>query len=297
MLKLVVPNLTKFDRDGKMILDEEYIRFIKALIEDGVDVLMPCGTNSEFHAMSVNERKRLIEFIWENFREDVEIMPHVGSASFKDTMVLADFSFSLGVETVSVVAPYYFKYDDDAVVEYFVSVARMFSDRKVLLYNIPAFSGNRLEVHHILKIRSKVDNVVGIKDSDSRPWIVEILKKELGKDFIIYNGNDKLLVDYLIRGSDGQVSGTANIFPKLLKAILTSYGNKDFEVAVKLQRILDEVVDKVSGHRAFISANKFALELAGFDLGFPRSPNRMLNEDEKSEIEEIFKKVREWAIS
>ncbi|MCD6450138.1 MAG: dihydrodipicolinate synthase family protein, partial [Thermotogaceae bacterium] len=254
MLKLVAPNLTKFNREGNIILDAEYTRFIKSLINHGVDVLMPCGTNSEFHTMSIDERKQLIEFIWSNFKDSVEIVPHVGASSFKETVTLADFSFSLGIGIVSIVAPYYFKYDDDAIVEYFVSIAKIFSDRKILLYNIPVFSGNRLEIHHILKIRSKVDNVIGMKDSDSRPWIARILKTELGNDFIIYGGNDKLLIDYLIRGADGQVSGTANIFPKLLKTILTSYENKNFEKASKLQNILDEVVDKISGYKAFVGA-------------------------------------------
>ena len=293
ILKLVVAVLTKFDSDGRMVIDESYGRFVEALVKSGVDAIMVCGTNGEFHVMNIEERKNLIEFFLENFKE-VEIIPHVGTSSFKETVNLARFAFERGATVVSVVAPYYFRYDEDAIVDYYVSLSRIFPDGKFLMYNIPSFTGNELTLSTINKIVDRSENFIGMKDTDNRPWIVSQLKSL--ENFEIYGGFDKAVVDYVMRGANGHVSGTANVFPKLLRAILDATESENYKRAVELQKILDEIVDNISGHTAFVGANKHVLRVLGYDVGYPRKPSRNLEAEEQKKIEEFLEKVREWAI-
>ena len=295
-LKLVVPNLTKFDESGNMVLDEEYKNFLEKLVKSGVDVLMPCGTNSEFHVMSVEERKSLVEFVIDAMEDKAEVMPHVGSASYKETKALADHAFSLGVNRVSVVVPYYFVYDEKALINYFTSLAKEFSDREFILYNIPSFAGNTLEVDTILKIKEKAPNVVGLKDTATRPWVVSAIKREV-PDFIIYGGNDSMILDYVGRGADGHVSGSANVFPKLVRKLLDELEKGNYEQAFSLQVEMEEIVKNVTGYKAFVAANKYALKAVGFDLGVPRRPNRLLEDNEKHEIDIFLSKVKDWIIT
>ena len=295
-LKLVVPNLTKFDESGNLVLDEEYRKFLEKLVENGVDVLMPCGTNSEFHVMDVEERKSLVEFVINTVKDKAEVMPHVGSASYKETRILADHGFSLGVNRVSVVVPYYFVYDEKALINYFTSLAKEFPDKEFILYNIPAFAGNTLEVDTILKIKEKALNVVGLKDTATRPWVVSAIKQEI-PDFIIYGGNDSTIFDYIGRGADGHVSGSANVFPKLVRKLLDELEKGNYEQAFSLQVEMEEIVKNVTGHKAFVAANKYVLKAVGFDLGFPRKPNRLLEDDEKRKIDKFLFKVKDWVIS
>jgi len=295
-LKLVVPNLTKFDEEGKLVLDEEYKKFLEKLVENGVDVLMPCGTNSEFHVMNADERKALVEFVINAVKDKAEVMPHVGSASYKETRLLADHAFSLGVNRVSVVVPYYFIYDERALINYFVALAREFSNKEFILYNIPAFAGNTLEVATILKIKEKAPNVVGLKDTAARPWIVGAIKS-IEPNFIIYGGNDSMILDYVERGADGHISGSANVFPKLVRAILDEIERGNYKRAFSLQVEIEDIVRNVTGHKAFVAANKYALKTVGFDLGIPRLPNRILEDDEKREIDKFLSKVKDWVIS
>ena len=292
-LKLVVAILTKFDSDGKMVIDDEYGKFVEALIKNGVDSIMVCGTNGEFHAMSVEERKELMKFFFENFSK-VEVIPHVGTPSLKETVELAKFAFERGAKVVSVVAPYYFRYDEDAIVDYYVSLSKIFPEGKFLMYNIPSLTGNELTLSIVRRVKEKAENFVGMKDSDNRPWIVSQLKSI--ENFEVYGGFDKVVVDYVVRGANGHVSGTANVFPKLLRAILDAVESKDYERAIELQKTLDEIVDNISGHVAFVGANKYALKVLGYDVGYPRKPSRELKDEEKKKIEEFLERVREWAI-
>ncbi len=296
MKRLISAVMTKFDDRGKLVLDEEYREFLESLVKSGVDTFMVAGTNGEFHVMSLEDRKKLLEFVAENFKESVEIIAHVGTTNLHDTLELGEHALRTGVKKLAVVNPYYFKYDNRSLVDYFVNVARGLPEAEILLYNIPVFSGNRLELSHIVEIKNRASNVVGVKDSDARPGIVPKLKESLGKSFLVFGGFDTLVVDYLAMGSDGQVSGTSNVFPKILRELLDSFERGNFEKAFELQKKLNLIVEKVSGHEAFVSANKYALSVLGYNLGLPRSAFRGLSESEKAEIEEFLGSVREWSI-
>ncbi len=296
MKELICAVMTKFDESGKLVLDERYAEFLRALLDGGVDSIMVAGTNGEFHVMDVSERKALLEFVLESAGEDTEIIAHIGTSNLKDTVSLGEHALSLGVKKLSVVAPYYFKYDSRALVEYFVEVANSLSEAEIILYNIPSFTGNRLELSHIASIKSKAPNVIGLKDSDMRPWIVPKIKKELGEDFIVFGGLDTVVIDYLAMGSDGQVSGTSNVFPKILRRILDEFDAGNYESSFELQKKLQEIVERVSGHVAFVGANKHALRYLGYDLGYPRRPSRPLQDSEMEEVKSFVEEVREWAI-
>ncbi len=296
MKKLICAIMTKFDKDGNLVLDDGYAEFLKSLINGGVNTLMVAGTNGEFHAMSIEERKKLLEFVVEKFQGSVEIIAHVGTTNLKDTVDLGRHALGLGVRKLAVVAPYYFKYDESSIVNYFLRVAEYLDEAEIILYNIPSFTGNRLSFSSILEIVKRSGNVIGMKDSDTRPWIVSKIKKALGKDFLIFGGIDTLVVDYLSMGADGQVSGTSNVFPKILRSILDSFDSGNFEKAFDLQKILNEIVEKISGHEVFVTANKYALGVLGHDLGYSKAPFRELKDDEKNSIESFLKDVKLWSI-
>ena len=298
MKKLISAVITKFDESGNMVLDDEYERFLRSLINSGVDAIMVAGTNGEFHTLGIEERKKLLEFVVEKFQGSVEIMAHIGTTNLRDTIDLGKHALKLGIKRMPVVVPYYFKYDESSIVDYFSKVARELEDAEILLYNIPVFAVNVLSFSSIVKIVENSKNVIGLKDTDNRPWIVSKLKKALGEDFLVFSGTDNLVVDYLSMGADGQVSGASNVFPKIIRSILDSFDSGDFERTFELQKVLNEMVDKITGHKLFVSANKFALKLLGYDLGHPRAPFRELSDDEKKQIELFLEdeNVRSWAV-
>ena len=291
MKELICAVLTKFDGNGHLLLDDEYEEFINWLIEGGVNVLMPCGTNGEFHVMSLDERKEVMNYYFSKFSSRVEVMPHVGAASFKETKELADYAFSLGAKRITVVLPYYFKYDEKALIDYYVSLAKAFHPKKILIYNIPSFAGTRISPRAILKIKEGAENVVGLKDTDARPYVVSYLKKNIGEDFKVYGGNDKMVLEYLIRGADGSVSGSSNVAPWLLRALLDAFESGEMKEASRLQGILDRLVENVTGTSFFVGSNKLALKELGFDVGYPRSPSRIPDQKEKEGIVKVLREI------
>jgi len=291
--RLVVAVLTKFDESGKLSLDESYADFLRKLVDSGVDTVMVAGSNGEFHAMNEGERKELAEFAVGVLGND-RILVHAGGSSFFETLKIAEHALSLGVREISVVTPYYFPYDQKAIEDYYVSLAKALPNAKLIIYNIPSFTGNRIQPETIMKIVEKADNVIGLKDTDNRPWIAGFLKNEI-PGFVVFSGNDYTVADYNARGADGAVSGSANLVPRLLRKILDSIDDGKTE-AFDLQRILDRFVSKVSGHTAFVAANKFVLRERGYDVGFPRKPSRDLMNEERKELRKVIGEFEDWLV-
>jgi len=284
---VILPIPTPFDEKGNLFLDgyQDYLDF---LIEKGVNGFMVGGTNGEFHVMDVEERKKLLEFVVRKYKGKVRIIAHVGTTHMKETLELLEHAMSLNVDAVSIVSPYYFKYDEESLVYYFSEIARSFPSAKILLYNIPSFSGNELKLKTILKIKERAENVIGLKDTDRRPWIVPTIKKELGEEFCVLGGMDSFALSYLANGADGLITGTGNVFPELMVSLYKNWREGNIEKAKELQMLLIKAIENVSGRAAFMITVKEALRIRGFHIGYPRSPWRRLRSEELKELKEFI---------
>lgn len=283
---VILPIPTPFDEKGSLFING-YKSYLDFLIEKGVNGFMVGGTNGEFHVMDTEERKRFLEFVVRNYKGKVKIIAHVGTTYKGKTLELLEHAISLNVDAISIVSPYYFKYDDESLIDYFSEVASAFSSAKILLYNIPSFSGNILKLKTIIKIKERAENVFGLKDTDGRPWIVPILKKELGEEFCVFGGMDSFALSYLANGADGLITGTGNVFPELMVNLYKNWREGNIEKAKKLQILLMKAIDNVSGQKTFMVTIKEALRIRGYDVGYPRSPWRKLKGEELKELKEF----------
>ncbi len=288
MKGVILPIPTPFDEKGNFFF-EHYRNYLDFLVEKGADGFMVGGTNGEFHVMSAEERKKLLEFIVKNYKGKVSIIAHVGTTHMRETLELLEHAISLNVDAVSVVSPYYFKYDEGSLIDYFSEIAKSFPRAKILLYNIPSFSGNELKLKMVLKIKERAENVIGLKDTDRRPWIVPLIKKEIGEDFYVFGGMDSFALSYLANGADGLITGTGNVFPELMVSLYRSWRERDLEKAKELQRLLLKAIENVSGYEAFMVTVKEALKIRGFNLGYPRSPWRRLEDEEAERLRKFIK--------
>ena len=105
--------------------------------------------------------------------------------------------------------------------DHYVEVAKHV-DIPIVLYNIPARTGNKLLPETVAKLAKDVDVIVGAKDS-SGDW--DNLKayiqqtKDLDKDFYVLSGNDSLILPSLKEGGFGGIAGCSNVYPHVLSSI------------------------------------------------------------------------------
>ncbi|MGH2418190.1 MAG: dihydrodipicolinate synthase family protein, partial [Candidatus Limnocylindria bacterium] len=199
-----------------------------------------------------------------------------------DTCALAADAAEIGADAVAVIAPPYFALDADALTAHFVAAARACAPLPFYCYAFTARSGYPIPVEVIRRIGASVDNLAGLKVSESPFERVEPYL-DLGLPVLI--GNEPLIPAGLARGAIGSVSGMAAAFPEVVRAALD---DPTEEAGARLAAVREAM----EANGQFIAAAKEILRLRGVPVGpAMRAPLRALHEDERAALEGAIDEV------
>ncbi|MEO8246805.1 MAG: dihydrodipicolinate synthase family protein, partial [Chloroflexota bacterium] len=193
-----------------------------------------------------------------------------------DSVALAAHAAEAGADAVAVIAPPYFALDADALTAHFVAAARACAPLPFFCYAFAARSGYPLPVEVIRRIGAEVDNLAGLKVSES-PFEKVAPYLELGLPVLI--GSEPLIPAGIAAGALGTVSGMAASFPDVVRAALD-----DPTPAAEVR--LRELRSVLEAAGQFIAAGKRALGLRGVAVGPEvRRPLRPLQPDEVAALD------------
>lgn len=296
---ILVPILTPFGDDQE--IDFGKLNALTDFLIDNkkADSLIACGTTGEFHVLTFDERVRIFEAMVENVAGRVPLIAGVGSASTIETIALAKKALDLGIKTVMVVAPYYSKPTQGELFTHFATVAGAVPDLDILLYNIPIFTGVNLDTDTVARL-AQLPNVVAIKDeAELNPKQITAFLNATPDDFIIYNGDDTMILETYAQGGGerigGVVSGASHLFGPYIRDMISTFLSGQVNEAAQLQRALYPVL-RVMGQNGRINPAplwKEALRLSGVDAGIPRAP---LTPGTAQEIEAVKGALVEFGI-
>lgn len=266
---LIPAVITPLSADGSD-LDTDAIGPYAAFLEShGADGAFACGTTGEGVLLGLEERRRVVEA----FRQAVSgvLVVHAGAQTTADTVALARHATEIGADAVAVIPPPYFPLDDDALTAHFVAAARAAAPLPFYCYAFTPRSGYPLPVEVIRRIAASVDNLAGLKVSES-PFERVAPYLELGLPVLI--GNEPLLPAGIARGAIGTVSGMAAAFPDVVRQALDAADNAAGARLLSLRTAME-----ASGQ--FIAAAKHVLGMRGVPVsGGMRAPLRLLTRDE-----------------
>jgi len=261
--------------DGGAAVDEAAIAPYAAFLQShGVDGVFACGTTGEGVLLSLDERR----LVAEAFRASTSgtLIVHAGAQTTADTCSLAAHAAEIGADAVAIIAPPYFALDDDALTAHFVAAAHACAPLPFYCYAFTARSGYPLPVEVIRRIGASVDNLAGLKVSESPFERVEPYL-DLGLPVLI--GSEPLITAGLARGAIGTVSGVAAAFPDVLRAAL----DDPTEAASARLAVLRSTLE-ASGQ--LIAAAKHVLGMRSVPVGpAMRAPLRMLTGPERIALE------------
>ena len=263
---------------------EELRRQVDRQFDAGVHGLFCLGTNSEFYALHDDERVEVAKVVVDQNCGRLPIIAGVGCVTTSDTINLAKSIAVLGVDALSVIVPYFVGLSQDQLYRHYKAVAEAV-DIPVLIYNIPMRTGNNVEADTV-KDLSKIENIIGIKDSSGKIENIKRLIEITEDDFSVLVGSDSLILQTLVAGGQGAVAGCANPFPELMAGIYDAWKTGDMETAAQRQ-------EKIAPFRSTFklgnpnSIVKRAMVLMGQAVGPLREPANLVD----PEIDEAIKAV------
>jgi len=260
-------------------------RLIDFLIEAGVDGLCLGGATSEYPNLGVADRQVAIATAARRLPLDRVLLVAVGAPSFRQVVELGEIARDAGARAVLLPMPMFFRYEQHDLEAFSSEVCRTLRV-PLLLYDLPDFT-NALEPATAIKLLENEELITGIKDSSGVVDHLSCYSSARGpRDWTLFVGNDRLLLEGLKAGWNGTVSGIACFCPSLVLAIHRGWRRGDIARAAHLQTLLDAAIQQLDmlptpwGIRV-------ALEAQGFSLGplpLPLSPRRR----------EQVSRFREW---
>ena len=271
---LVVAAVTPLTEGGAAVDEGAIAPYVAFLEGHGADGVFACGTTGEGVLLGLDERRRAARAFREALRGTLIV--HAGAQTTADTARLAADAAELGADAVAVIPPPYFSLDDDGLTAHFVAAARACAPLPFFCYAFAARSGYPLPVEVIRRIGASVDNLAGLKVSES-PFERVAPYLELGLPVLI--GNEPLIPAGVARGAIGTVSGMAAAFPDVVRRALDA---ADDGASSELAAVREAM--EASGQ--FIAAAKHALGLRGVPVRPDmRAPLRELTDDEAASFE------------
>lgn len=294
--KILLPLITPY-KENEEVDYERYGELIEYLIEKNLcDSLIVSGTTGEASLLTFEERVKLIETAVKVSAGRKPVIAGTGCASTKETLALTNKAVELGVEVVLIVVPFYNKPTQEGIYNHFKTIAEN-TEAKILLYNIPIFVGVNLEAETVSHLAA-IDNIIGIKDEAGiNPTQVTdyfLGTEKVDPDFVVYNGDDVMLLPTIVQGAMGIVSGGAHIFGHEIRAIFEAFEKGDNQKAKELFVPIYRFC-KSTGQNGRLLPNSIlrpSIELiTGIKLGAARSPLAPATEEEMKVTEAILREI------
>ena len=276
--------LTPLEADGS--LDKTSLRrLLDFVTEGGVQVVMPGGTTGEGPLLSLDERKELLGVVAEHLGDHVPLIAHVGCMDTAGTLALARHARDLGVGAVSAIAPYYYSFDKASLEQHFSALAEAVPSVDIYTYTFPGNAKNEIPPALMRRLCERSENIKGIKISNSDLLNLRSHVTAGAGRYLSYCGSDAIMFAALCEGAAGQVSGNANLAPKLTRALYDAYRANDYPQAAAYQRDIDNLRGATSDglHPAFYK--QILRNLGVIKSATVRQPLRQPSHEETKRLE------------
>lgn len=259
--------VTPFSKDG--VNYQKLGELIDFQINNSTDAIVVCGTTGESSTMPDDEHMAVIKYTVEKVNKRVPVIAGTGSNDTKHAVELSSEAEKVGADGLLIVTPYYNKASDSGVIKHYEIIADKVNI-PIILYNVPSRTGLNLKPS-VVKILSEHKNIAAIKQASDNIVQMAQIASLCGDDFVIYSGNDDMILPSLALGAKGVISVLANVLPKETHDMVQFYLDGEVEKSRKLQLELLDIISDL-----FIEVNpipvKAALNLLGFDVGGTRMP-------------------------
>jgi len=285
---IIPPMVTPLDKNEN--IDKKAIeRVVNYLIKGGVHGVFPLGSTGESYGLSFEKKKEIIETVVEATNKRVPIYVGTGATTTKETISLTKLATDIGVDALSVITPVFITPNDQELYNHYHAIASS-TNLPIILYNNPGRTGINLSADLVVKL-SKIDNIVGIKDSSGDMTQGAEYIRRTDDDFAVLAGRDTLIFAFLSYGGKGAVAATANIVPQIVVKIYEEYQKGNYQEALKAQFQLAPL-RMAFNLGSFPVVMKEGLNLLGIEVGSTLKPVEPLTKEAREKLKEVLHNIQ-----
>jgi dihydrodipicolinate synthase/N-acetylneuraminate lyase len=209
--------VTPHRRDGHEADYGAMLELVDFLGRPGTQGVCLLGETGEFLNIRISDRVRLVHLAVKRCR--VPIVAGVSHSTLDGALELASEAVGSGVGGLLIMPPYFFRYDQDDLIEFYRQFAAQIPQRvPILLDHVPQFA-SEIQIGTVRKL-AETGRFSGIKDSSGNlGYLDELLHLQKESGFQVFYGGDCGYSEVRRRGVEGVMSGAAGVAPELYVAL------------------------------------------------------------------------------
>ncbi len=202
---------TQFREDFSLDVDATR-KVIAGLIRDGVSGLVVCGTVGENCSLTTAEKVQVIEAAVDVAKGKVPVVAGVAEFTTAFAIDTARAARKAGVDGIMLMPALVYSAKPHETAAHYRTVGTAI-DLPLMVYNNPPIYKNAV-TPDILASLADVETIQAFKDSSGDTRAFTDLRNMVGDRFTLFAGLDDTVVESIMLGAVGWVSGMSNAFPQ-----------------------------------------------------------------------------------
>lgn len=282
--------ITPFHEDGSVNY-EKLTEILEEQIAEGTDAIVAVGTTGEAATLTEDEHIEVVAHTVKVVNHRIPVIAGTGSNCTATAIDLSKRAEQAGADGLLLVTPYYNKATQKGLYTHYKAIADAVSI-PCILYNVPGRTGMKIEPKTMADLYHNVKNIVGVKEATGDVGATSDLMRLVDEDFLLYSGEDGIIVPLLSIGGSGVISVLSNVAPKQTAEICKKWFAGDVKGAWEEQKRALPLI-----HSLFMEVNpipvKAGMNLQGKAVGGMRLP---LTEMEEAHQEVLKEEMRRYGI-
>ena len=282
--------ITPFHEDGSVNY-EKLTEILEEQIAEGTDAIVAVGTTGEAATLTEDEHIEVVAHTVKVVNHRIPVIAGTGSNCTATAIDLSKRAEQAGADGLLLVTPYYNKATQKGLYTHYKAIADAVSI-PCILYNVPGRTGMKIEPKTMADLYYNVKNIVGVKEATGDVGGTAELMRLVDEDFLLYSGEDGIIVPLLSIGGSGVISVLSNVAPKETAEICKKWFAGDVKGAWEEQKRALPLI-----HSLFMEVNpipvKAGMNLQGKAVGGMRLP---LTEMEEAHQEVLKEEMRRYGI-
>jgi 4-hydroxy-tetrahydrodipicolinate synthase len=213
----VFPAVTTQFRDDQSLDLEATARHLEALIQAGIHGVVLLGSVGENTALEYNEKLEVVREMLGVVRGRIPVLTGVAEYTTALACRYARDVERLGIGGLMVLPGMVYKSDERETIAHFRAIAQSTS-LPIMIYNNPVSYGVDVSPEAFGQLVD-VANIVAIKESSEKVPRITDLTNLYGDRFVLFAGVDDLVLESVMLGAQGWISGLVNAFPHENRAL------------------------------------------------------------------------------
>ena len=282
--------ITPFHEDGSVNY-EKLTEILEEQIAEGTDAIVAVGTTGEAATLTEDEHIEVVAHTVKVVNHRIPVIAGTGSNCTATAIDLSKRAEQAGADGLLLVTPYYNKATQKGLYTHYKAIADAVSI-PCILYNVPGRTGMKIEPKTMAELYYNVKNIVGVKEATGDVGSTAELMRLVDEDFLLYSGEDGIIVPLLSIGGSGVISVLSNVAPKETAEICKKWFAGDVKGAWEEQKRALPLI-----HSLFMEVNpipvKAGMNLQGKAVGPLRLP---LTEMEEANQQVLKEEMRRYGI-